>query len=186
MENFNLNIYFILTKWIVSSHLLIFFIQANYDTCSLDYYINSLINKTKLNDQVWPPLTNPPVLFHFLFGGGGGVESGSINSSGFSELMKVFGLHPTPTYIFLEGGKQILTPTQTTPLPLLHFFMVFLRWGKVRLGVDEVWANKIRKESIFPIYLHTCPQLSSTFLLKVGGFNLKCRLTDQIRSEGVV
>lgn len=74
----------------------------------------------------------------FCLLGGEGGESGSINSSSFSELMKLFGLHPykpTPTYIFLEGGKQILTPTQTTPLPLLHFFLwYFLGWGE-----GEAW-----------------------------------------------
>lgn len=100
--------------------------------------------------------------------------------------MKLFGLHPykpTPTYIFLEGGKQILTPTQTIPLPLLHFFYgIFWGGGKVRLGGDElIKLEKILYNSPYNSpYLHTCPQPSSTFLLKVGGFNLKCRLTDQI------
>lgn len=119
----------------------------------------------------------------FCLLGGEGGESGSINSSSFSELMKLFGLHPykpTPTYIFLEGGKQILTPNQTTPLPLLHFFYGIFgvggRWGWVGMRYELIKLGKI----LYSPYLHTCPQLSSTFLLKVGGFNLKCRLTDQI------
>lgn len=60
--------------------------------------------------------------------------------------------------------------------------VLFWVGGKVRLGGDElIKLEKILYNSPYNSpYLHTCPQPSSTFLLKVGGFNLKCRLTDQI------
>lgn len=158
-----------------------FFIQANYDTCSLDYYINSLINKTKYIGLTTPHKPTCPLQFFVCWGEGG--ESGSINSSSFSELMKLFGLHPykpTPTYIFWRvANKSLLQPKQH----LSHFYIIFYgifrvggRWGWVGMRDELIKLEKI----LYSPYLHTCPQPSSTFLLKVGGFNLKCRLTDHI------
>lgn len=111
---------------------------------------------------------------------GGGVESVESGSS-FSELMKLFGLHPSPLlriFFWRVANKSSPLPKQHLSHFYIFFYGIFLGGGKVRLGGDEL--IKLEKILYNSPYLHTCPQPSSTFLLKVGGFNLKCRLTDQI------
>lgn len=111
-----------------------------------------------------------------LFWGGGveSVESGSINSSSFSELMKLFGLHPSPLlhiFFWRVANKPLLQPKQH----LYHFYIfldgIFLGvgGGKVGLGGDEVWAYKIRKDSIFPIPTYMSSALFHIFV-KGRGF----------------
>lgn len=116
----------------------------------------------------------------FCLLGGGGVESVESGSS-FSELMKLFGLHPSPLlriFFWRVANKSSPLPKQHLSHFYIFFYGIFLGGGKVRLGGDEL--IKLEKILYNSPYLHTCPQPSSTFLLKVGGFNLKCRLTDQI------
>lgn len=81
-------------------------------------------------------------------------------------------------YKFLEGyvvAEQILTPTQTTPIPLQIFFFMFLIFF---VGVGDEF---IKLEKILPPHghLHILGHLLH-FFLKGGGVNLKNRLTDQI------